>query len=247
MSDLAPVLKPARWRLSLAASDLPWLHRLGVALILASVAMLVSWCMAVWLDAWRHRSVGWSEPFALCLCALGLRHGWQLWRSWRSPAASVTLRWTGPVHVVRSGMPAGGWRVDEWGDSPVNVSLVWDWQRLMLLCLRSAGTEPQKAWVWLQDHPPDGSGAGAGVHRLRTLLRLPPSLTESIDGARSRHAGVMASSMHAPPTRSAPRMNQRDLPLTTPLRVEDHFPATEILERWPEDADDLADPARGGA
>ena len=247
MSALAPALKPACWRLPLGASDVRWLHRLGMSVILISAAVLVSWCVALWLGAWRHRSIGWSEPFALCVCVLGLRHGWRLWCRSRLPAVSVTLRWTGPIHVTRSGRPSGGWRVDEWGDQPVNVSMVWDLQRFMLLCLHSAGAKPQKAWVWLQDGPHDGCAAGSGVHRLRTLLRLPPSLTESIDEVRSRHAGLRASSMHVSSSRSVLSTNQRRVPLTKPLCVEDHFPATEILDGWPGDSVGAPDSARGRA
>lgn len=247
MSALAPVLKPAWWRLSLGAADFPWLNRLGMALLVLSVAVLLSWCAALWLGAWRHRSFGWSEPLALCLCAWGLRHAWRLWCGCRAPLADVTLRWTGPVHAAPAGAAAGGWRVDEWGDQPVNVSMVWDLQRFMLLCLHSAGANPHKDWVWLQDRP-DGSGvSGCGVHRLRTLLLLPRSMTETTDVGRSRHVGVMASSMRVSPTRSASRTNQRGSPASNPLCVEDDFPATEILDGWPGEPVDVTDATRGRA
>ena len=254
MSVLAPLLRPASWRLSPGAGDVPWLRRLGLALLLASALALVAWCTATWLESWRHRELGWPAVLALPLCALGLCHAWLLGRSWLHPGVPLTLRWTGPVVTLRSGEPAGGWRVDEWGAQPVDVSLVWDWQRVMLLRVRPWESASRQAWIWLQDRPGLAAQPGGEVHRLRTLLCLPPAMTRPSPEAASAlskgsdvsaRAGLVASSRHES-TSASSRMSRGRMParplrqglrsseaaLNEPLRFEDGFPATQVLERW---------------
>lgn len=258
MSVLAPLLRPASWRLSPGAADVPWLRHLGWVLVLASVLALLSWCIATWLESWQHRELGWASVLALPLSVLGLRHAWLLVRRWLLPGAPLTLRWTGPIAVLRSGESAGGWRVDEWGAQPVDVSLVWDWQRVMLLRVSPCESASRQAWIWLQDRPGLTSHACGEVHRLRTLLCLPAAMTRP--GAQaaavlpkgsgaSAGAGLMASSRHDSPVDPA-RMNRgrkparpaREVPRASdkassaPLRFEDDFPATQVLDRWQDDA-----------
>ncbi len=256
MSVLAPLLRPASWRLSPGAGDVPWLRRLGLALLMASTLALLAWCGATWLESWRHRDVTLASVLAVPLCAVGLLHAWRLGRGWLTPGLPLTLRWTGPVANLRSGEPSGGWRVDEWGAQPVDVSLVWDWQRVMLLRLRPWESSSRQAWVWLQDHRGPQPGPRGDVHRLRTLLCLPPAMTLPGSDARvlsqgalvSPPAGLVASSRHVANTDSA-RMSRSSkparlarqsprsagAPASAPLRFEDGFPATQVLERWHDD------------
>lgn len=258
MSVLAPLLRPASWRLSPGAADVLWLRRLGLALLLASALALLSWCVATWLESWRHRALGWASVSALPLCVLGLHHAWLLGRSWLMPGAPLTLRWTGPVANLRSGEPTGGWRVDEWGTQPVDVSLMWDWQHVMLLRVRPCTSPSRQAWIWLQDRPGVAMHPGGEVHRLRTLLCLPPALTRPLPAASaevptgqptSTRAGMVASSRHESPVAPA-RMNRArtlagpvrdgrrpsEAALSAPLRLEDDFPATQVLDRWQDEA-----------
>lgn len=267
MSVLAPLLRPASWRLSPGAADVPWLRQLGLSLLLFSTLALLSWCVATWFESWRHRELGWGSVLALPLCLLGLRHAWLLGRSWLMPAVPLTLRWTGPVVTLRSGEPAGGWRVDEWGALPVDVSLVWDWQRVMLLRVRPWESGSRQAWIWLQDRPGRAAHLGGEVHRLRTLLCLPVAMTrppqwgsaESAAGlSASTRAGLMASSRHDSPVALA-RMNRARTPARpardgrcppeassdAPMRIEDDFPATQVLDRWHDESPELG-AASGG-
>lgn len=252
MSVLAPLLRPASWRLAPGAADVPWLRHMGLAVMLASVLALVAWSVAVWLDAWRLRDVGWAAVLALPLCGLGLFHAWRLSRAWLCQGAALTLRWTGPVETLRTGEAVGGWRVDEWGAAPVDVSLIWDWQRVMLLRLQRLEAPTQQTWVWLQDRP---SQVEREIHRLRTLLCLPASMTRPSVKVSAR-ARLMASSPHEASAAAPARMNgsrhttrtkrperfaapsrSRRAPVASlePLRLEDDFPATQVLERWSAD------------
>lgn len=258
MSVLAPLLRPASWRLLPGAADVPWLRHFGLALLLASALALISWCVATWLESWRHRELGWASMLAVPLCVLGLRHAWQIGRGWLMPGVPLTLRWTGPVATSDSRESAGGWRVDEWGAQPVDVSLVWDWQRIMLLRVRPWESASHQAWIWLRDRPRHDAHPGSEVHRLRTLLCLPPAMTRPASAASpvlpegsavSARAALMASSRHDSPVASS-RMNQARTPTRpvragrrpsddasrTPLRFEDDFPATQLLERWQDEA-----------
>ncbi len=258
MSVLAPLLRPASWRLSPGAADVPWLRHLGLALLLTSTLALLSWCVATWLESWRHRDLGWASMLALPLCVFGLRHAWLLGRGWLVPGVPLTLRWTGPVATLRSGEPAGGWRVDEWGAQPVDVSLVWDWQRVMLLRVRPWEPASRQAWIWLQDRPGLAAHPSGEVHRLRTLLCLPPAMTRPgaeasavlpKGAAAASQSGLMASSRHDSPVASD-RMSRDRKPArkarhgrrpvqaasSAPLRFEDDFPATQVLDRWQDEA-----------
>lgn len=267
MSVLAPLLRPASWRLSSGAADVPWLRHLGLALLLTSALALLAWCLATWLESWQHRELGWASLLALPLCLFGLRHAWLLGRDWRAPGVPLTLRWTGPVTTLRSGELAGGWRVEEWGVEPVDVSLVWDWQRVMLLRVRPwapGSVASRQAWIWLQDRPDSAAQQGGEIHRLRTLLSLPRSMTQPSGGvvpvlpqgrqgvAVSARARMVASSRHdstAEPARmsrgrkpSRParqkRLQASEAASSVPLRFEDDFPATQVLERWQDEATD---------
>ena len=266
MSVLAPLLRPASWRLSPGAADVPWLRYLGLALLMASTLALLAWCGATWLESWQHRDLNWASLLAVPLCALGLRHAWRLGRGWLMPGMPLTLRWTGPVATLRSGEPCGGWRVDEWGAQPVDVSLVWDWQRVMLLRLRPWESSPHQAWVWLQDQRNPQPSPRGDVHRLRTLLCLPQTMTRPGCDARalpnadvaSTPAGLVASSRHESNSASSRMSRSRKpvrplrqapgsvgAPSSAPLRFEDGFPATQVLERWHDDLAEL-DGAHGG-
>lgn len=255
MSVLAPLLRPAAWRVAPGAADVPWLRRLGAALMLVSVLALLSWSAAIAHDAWRLQRMAPVTWLAAPVCCVGVFHAWRLFSGWRRREPALTLRWLGPVERDadrdRGGSGLGGWRIDEWGAQPVDVTLVWDWQRLLLLRVRPWRREASAAlWVWLHDDPrrPERE-----MHRLRTLLCLPADLM------RPR---LMASSPHDPPAaspsmrgvktpnhrraRTSPRQAHRDaVEHAVPLRVEDDFPVTQLLERW-EDVESGASLAPGG-
>ena len=254
MSVLAPLLRPASWRLLPGAADVPWLRHSGVALLLLSALALLAWTFAVGLDAWRMRSLSWPAVLSVPLCCFGLWHVWRLGRRWWGAGAALTLRWSGPLQALESGESTGGWRVDAWGEQSVGVKLVWDWQRVMLLRLQSLDDARAQVWVWLRDDPRQRDRE---VHRLRTLLCLPASMTCPPNKLPAR-AGLMASSRHEAPSAtatrvSAPRSSSRNRPAVRagqgervaravrvpaakaggePLRFEDDFPATQILDRF---------------
>lgn len=271
MSILAPLLRPAAWRLVPGAADAPIIRLCGQLLILTSGAAMLAWSTAIWHSAWLQRRVDLATCAAVLLCLLwGAGARW-LWLRWVGRSASLTLRWTGPVsevplRVAAPTAPAaprltwvGGWRVDEWGDAPVQVELVWDWQRVLLVRLRSNDASGPEAWVWLSDR------LGNEVHRLRTLLCLPSATTTAASAVSqpvtdsraqagrkgSRWRALMASSVplfakrsglsaDAPHMPSRPRStggpaSQRSARaqahLSRPLRIEDDFPATQLFDR----------------
>lgn len=271
MSVLAPLLRPASWRLSPGAAHVPWLRRLGLTLLLISLLALWAWCAATWLEAWRHREPSWAALLAVPLFGLGVRHAWVLGRGWLQPGEPLTLRWTGPVGTLRGDEPIGGWRVDEWGAQPIEVRLLWDWQHVMLLRLRpwgAASSHSPQAWIWLQDRPGKGAPFGDGVHRLRTLVCLPPAMSHPASEAAaeppkgaavSTLSRLVASSRHDSPAATV-RMNRgRTLApsermaaadpgaraASAPLRFEDDFPATQVMERWSDDVGESCQAAGG--
>jgi hypothetical protein len=240
MSVLAPLLRPAAWHIAPGAADVPWLRRLGGLLILASVLALLSWCAAIAFDAWRLRRVASVTWLALPVFGLCAHLAWRMATSWRQLAPAMTLRWLGPIDHGNPRAAAGGWRVDEWGTQPVDVTLVWDWQRLLLLRVRATrGSAASVAWVWLQDDP---SRPERQVHRLRTLLCLPPErlVPELVaSSAHDPHAAAPVSMTGGPPAQAPHRARHRiapqgftDCDLGAPLRLEDDFPATQLLDRW---------------
>ena len=267
MSVLAPLLRPASWRLSPGAADVPLIRHLGLGLLLCSTLALLAWCGATGAEAWRMREFGWAVALALVLCVAGLGHAGWLLRLWLRPVAPLTLRWTGPVARLRSGEPAGGWRVDEWGAQPVDVSLVWDWQQVMLLRVRPWESGNLQAWIWLRDRRKACPASPGDVHRLRTLLCLPPAMTRPDGGeaggpgagkTAASLAGLVASSTHesntevtrtrrggvaANPSRASSHARQKSL--DQPLRFEDDFPATQVLERWQGDGGELGQSSGG--
>lgn len=246
MSILAPLLRPASWRLAPGAADAPLIRLAGQALIVLSGLALLAWSLATWHGAWVRTQIDWPAALAV-LCCLGW--SWQasrLWRNWSAPSHRLTLRWTGPPSS------GGGWRVDEWGEVGVEVALIWDWQHVLLVRLKPLqGGAP--VWVWLSER------LGNEVHRLRTLVCLPPSFTQADAsvGAASGPVGAralrqVASSM-GQPARSARSMSVSSLSslvrsqsvrgpgrgvdqadsagLAAPLRIEDDFPLTQFFDR----------------
>lgn len=267
MSILAPLLRPAAWRILPGAADAPLIRFAGQLLIVASGAAMLAWSMAVWHSAWLQRRADLATCVALLLCVLwGAGARW-LWLSLVGQGAPLTLRWTGPVSEVPLRVAAqaptltrvGGWRVDEWGDAPVRVELVWDWQKVLLVRLQLAGSNDAEAWVWLSDR------LGSEVHRLRTLVCLPASVTTAApavsqpvtdSGAGKGETGprwraLMASSAHLLAKRSGLSADSPHMPsrpraavrapvqrsaraqahLSRPLRIEDDFPATQLFDR----------------
>lgn len=239
MSVLAPLLRPASWHIVPGAADVPWLRRLGGLLILASFLALLSWCVAIAFDAWRLRRLAPVTWLALPLFGLGTCLAWRLITSWRQLAPAMTLRWLGPIDHGNPRGAAGGWRVDEWGTQPVDVALIWDWQRLLLLRVRAMRGQPASvAWVWLQDDP---TRPERQVHRLRTLLCLPPDrLVPELVASSGHDPHAAAVRMTGGrPTQAPHRARHQIAPqgftegdLGAPLRLEDDFPATQLLDRW---------------
>ena len=150
---LAPATRTAQWHLPMGAAAVPLVRRGAQALMLLSGLMAWVWALAAAAAIW---------PVALAL-------GWtwhlvRLWRAWRAPSQALRLCW--------QAAPASAWQVAEWGDGAVHVRTLWDGQAALLLHLRAA-EGPRQAWLWVRD---DG---GRDIHRLRTLLGVPPAGPQS--------------------------------------------------------------------
>lgn len=257
MSILAPLLRPASWRLAPGAADAPLIRLAGQALIVLSGLALLAWSLAIWHGAWVRGHLEWPAALALLCCVAWLWQARRLWHDWSAPSHRLTLRWTGPPGAVgeAKSTPAGGWRVDEWGEVGVEVSLVWDWQHVLLVRLKPLHGAP--AWVWLSER------IGNEVHRLRTLLCLPPSFTQAVAAAEPvRPLDAIfrkVASSARPPTGKArsmrvsspPSLVSRELDaagLAPPLRIEDDFPLTQFFDRDEHSADAAATaPSKGAA
>ena len=262
MSILAPLLRPASWRLAPGAADAPLIRLAGQALIVLSGLALLAWSLAVWHGAWVRGHLEWPAALAVLCCVVWLWQASRLWRDWSAPSHRLTLRWTGPPGTGAGAATAatGGWRVDEWGEGGVEVSLVWDWQHVLLVRLKPLHDGPP-AWVWLSER------IGNEVHRLRTLLCLPPSFTQTAVAAVDAVEPVrpldaifrkVASSSRPPPgkvrsMRVSPPSSLvgRELDstgLAQPLRIEDDFPLTQFFDRDEHGVDVVATaPSKGAA
>jgi len=271
MSILAPLLRPASWRLAPGAADAPLIRLAGQALIVLSGLALLAWSLAVWHGAWVRGDLEWPAALAVLCCVVWLWQASRLWRDWSAPSHRLTLRWTGPpgpgagagAGVVAGTAAPGGWRVDEWGEVGVEVSLVWDWQHVLLVRLKPSH-DGAPAWVWLSER------IGNEVHRLRTLLCLPTSFTQTAGAGVAAVDAVepvrpldaifrkVASSSRPPPGKarsmrvpSPPSLVSRELDsagLAPPLRIEDDFPLTQFFDRDEHGADAAAiSPSKGAA
>ena len=196
-SSPAPILQPAHWRLLPGSGGSVGVRWAGHLLIAFSSATMLAWCVSLWRDAWLLQEWGSREFMASVLACGWGAHALSLWRQWARPPAPVTLRWTGAWRQdpdAPQAAPKGGWRVTQWGDDAVRVSLVFDAQHLLLIHVSqdvaphaSPQTPPHSAWFWLSArHTPE-------LHRMRTLLALPLELT---DPASRQRQQLMASSAH---------------------------------------------------
>lgn len=149
---LAPATRTAQWQLPMGAAAVP-LVRHG-AHVLMGLSALMAW---VW--ALASMASIWPVAFALAWSW----HVVRLWRAWRRPSPSLLLSWRSQA--------MDAWQVAGWGEGAIHVRMLWDAQAAFLLHLRLAdGT--RQAWLWVRD---DG---GRDIHRLRTLLGVPPAPLE---------------------------------------------------------------------
>ena len=145
---LAPLLRPATWSLPTGHADRPTWRFLGRVALVASAFVMWAWALASAREVWPLVvAIAWTWQLA------------RMWAVWSQPAAMVSLRWLAP--------PSVGWRVEAWGDLPVQVDAVMDFQQAVLLRVFTSSGVRRQAWVWLID---DG---GRDAHRLRALLRQP--------------------------------------------------------------------------
>ncbi|MBT9611480.1 MAG: hypothetical protein AABZ19_00440 [Pseudomonadota bacterium] len=150
---LAPAMRTAQWNLPMGAAAVPLVHRAAQVLMGLSALMAWVWALAAVASVWPLAfAVGWTWHVA------------RLWRAWGRPPRTLLLSW--------QSQPLGAWQVAEWGECPVHVRTAWDGQAAFLLHLRAADGAGQ-AWLWVRD---DG---GRDIHRLRTLLGVPPATPEA--------------------------------------------------------------------
>jgi hypothetical protein len=199
----APLMAPFAWTLHSWVQSMPVLAKMGALGLLTTATLLLVWLAAVVRDVSSD-----SLPLAALLGMLLVSGAWLwhavlAWLRWQTAQAVLCLVWSGrPVKSVQSGrqvdpsVQPGGWCVQQWGDGPVRVRLVFDWQRWMLLHLQEQRTWPSRrqVWMWVDAH--DLTDA----HRLRTLLHLPESQTTLPGGHAASSSKPMASWRHKQPS-----------------------------------------------
>lgn len=236
----SPLMRPVSWPVQPGASAVPGLRRAGEGLLLAIALFLLAWLLTLAHDVWRGVEGPWRLLPAALVCLLGLRHVWRVAQTWRRVRPHVTLAWSGALMPAQTTSrqrgresQGGGWRIDLWGDQPVKVQIVADWQYWVLLKampVKPDGMRPTHLWFWLNLRTfPDS-------HRLRTLLHLSPRLTTPAEGRPAPESRPMASwaAKETPgvvlPTSSSPLFpplrRQRVMSPSRPLTSE--FAPTEI-------------------
>jgi hypothetical protein len=177
-----PLMLPDEWALMTGARAAGPLRQVAALLCAAAAIMMLAWVYALVADAYLGLTPHWLAVCALALGGIWAWLAWRTWRNWSACAQTLTLKWLGPVRDAQQ-----GFLVEPWGVS-AKPHVVLDLQRWMLVHLQALppgaaagrpGTLPQ-AWVWLAFPPsvmPEHKGHAASLHKLRTLLYLPDSVT----------------------------------------------------------------------
>lgn len=246
-----PLMKPSSWALWSGPGGAAGISRAAAAFWVSGGLMTLAWTVGL-----LHEAFVWGLSPLLCVAGLSVALGWcwlawSTWTAWRASRPPLTLLWTGPVRdlpVSDADQPVqtGGFRVLQW-DAPVQVEVLMDLQRWMLLRLRTlgAGAPRREAWLWLHAQPPGATRVERdALHQLRTLLYLPSSMTMS--AVLSPRRGVSLSGLMqamaswAQPFKTGSKLRSTAHPgarapvsLTPSSRVrvgrESAFPSTLIL------------------
>lgn len=208
-----PLTRPASWPLKVGAASVPSIKWLGGALWVVAASLALVWLTGLIQDAFAGQLAAWVGAVGMLAVVAWFLLAWQVVRQWLTHADTLTLTWQGPVVAAdpaRRGreVSEGGFHVSEW-QAAVQVRVVLDWQRWMLLRLRTgpaadaAQGAVREAFCWLAvPEPIDGvieradNRAGAlraltavSLHQLRSLLYLPPDWITQKGGQPSSSAG----------------------------------------------------------
>lgn len=184
---LPPLFAPVTWRLQPGAARAPMVRLLGAILLLALALLCGAWLLALGLDVARGGRSVWVLLAAGPVAWLWWRLFRQGWSRWHVAASPLSLTWSGEV---RDEPPAGGWRLGGPTGAPAEVRCLFDAQGWLLCQIRSVGegaSSPAVHWCWID------AQACPDVHRLRTLMALPPRLTTVLGGKPDVRAPAMAS------------------------------------------------------
>jgi len=184
---LSPLFAPVTWRLQPGAAGAPGVRFLGTMLLVALALLYGAWLLALGFDVKQGRRSVWVLLVAGPLTWLWWRLFRQGWSRWHAVQPLLLLSWSGEVQDEPA---AGGWRLGGLAGTPAEVRCLFDAQGGLLCLIRSMGegaSSPAVHWCWIQVQTcPD-------VHRLRTLMALPPRLTTVLEGASDLHAPAVAS------------------------------------------------------
>lgn len=207
----------ATWLLQPGLAALPRLRHIASVMLIAAMGMVLAWLLAIGLDVMR----GGRSVWVLVAC---VPTAWLCWRLLRSAwvrchmvQPKLSLVWAGEV---QNDPPAGGWRLNHFAGTPVEVQCLLDAQGWLLCQIQPIGKGaalPPPHWCWINARDcPD-------LHRFRTLLCLPSHLTTAVGGASDGGAPAMAS------------WPSRRHPSGIALRESfDTFMPTQPVHSWPE-------------
>jgi len=251
MANTHPLIRPAAWRLKMGAASAPAIKWAGGALWAVAALMALTWLIGLIQDAFVGQLAAWVGALGSLAVIAWFALAWQALRRWFTQADALTLTWHGPVRAAdpaRRGREKaeGGFHVTEW-QLPVQVRVVLDWQRWILLRLRTVQTDgdSREAFCWLtMPAQIDGSVAHTDVslHQLRSLLYLPPAwITQggaqpSSSAGQARHQPKpVASWVALVPSGSKLRSSAKPLSHSqksslASREMDTLFPPTELLE-----------------
>jgi len=256
-----PLTEPAAWSLSLGAASVPVIRWVGGALWASAALMALIWLAGLMQDAFAGQLPAWVGAAATLAVLAWFVMTWQGIKRWFIQSDGLTLSWQGPVQAadpMRRGreVAQGGFHVTEW-QSAVQVHVMLDWQRWMLLRVRSLSKRHarREVFCWLSlPLSPDETGASGGhsLHQLRSLLYLPPTWIAQAEAQAPSSAEDAPHMAKAVASCAAPVNSGLLLPRTLPssppaqrsssgLReVDTLFPPTELLDdAWLRGSDDL--------
>jgi hypothetical protein len=246
-----PLTRPAAWALKVGAVSVPSIKWAGVGLWIAAALAALVWLIGLVQDAFAGQLAAWLGAAGTLAVVAWFALAWQVAKRWLTHSGTLTLSWCGPVRTPdptrcatdkhdRS-EPAGGFHVNEW-QSAVQVHVVCDWQRWMLLRLRTtqAGVTPRQAFCWVtmqDDLGAQAARANAPLHQLRTLLYLPAAWTTQEGDQPSSSVGQ--AQRRPEPVASWASLLSSGSKLPLPVKrfsppagreVDTLFPQTELLD-----------------
>ncbi|MGC4062210.1 MAG: hypothetical protein QM749_15745 [Aquabacterium sp.] len=242
---LHPLTRPAAWPLNVGAVSVPAIKWAGAALWLAAALAALVWLIGLVQDAFAGQLSAWMGAAGTLAIMAWFALAWQVARRWLMQSGTLTLTWRGPVRAPdptrdKEDKPEGGFHVNEW-QSAVQVHVVCDWQRWVLLRLRATSVKGQGrqafCWVAMPGEAPQVARANASLHQLRTLLYLPAAwITQegdqpSLPTGQARHAAKPVASWAALLSSGSklPLPDKRRSPAVS-READTLFPQTELLD-----------------